>query len=98
MAEKDEKSIPQSHLDSHIAIEHGEVFDENEEVLVGWRTWMAAISGASCVFSGYYVSPPLFPSTLVPYDALCLHPRTFRLGAAAVARLPAYTLGSLRVA
>jgi MFS family permease len=28
--------------------------DEDEEVVVGWRTWMAAASGASCVFSGYY--------------------------------------------
>lgn len=35
------------------SISHSRIFDENEEVEVGWRTWMAAFSGASCVFSGY---------------------------------------------
>ena len=28
--------------------------DDEEEVIVGWRPWMAAAAGASCVFSGYY--------------------------------------------
>lgn len=40
------------------SISNGEISDEeyelNDSVVVGWRTWMAAVSGCSCVFSGYY--------------------------------------------
>ena len=47
---------PRSSLDrSPASIAEGHIIDDNdEEVVVGWRSWMAAISGASCVYSGYY--------------------------------------------
>lgn len=55
------------------SISHGQVFDENEEVEVGWRTWMAALSGASCVFSGYYTGL-LLGNTAVVVTSAFDHP------------------------
>lgn len=44
------ESLPSSPPSGEIS----EIDDVDDDVHVGWRTWMAALSGCSCVFSGYY--------------------------------------------
>ncbi len=44
--------------DTQASIAEGQITgedDDDDEVVVGWRAWMAAISGSSCVYSGYYM-------------------------------------------
>lgn len=63
-ATKDEKTPIEIHTGLE-DVQHGEMYDEDEEVVVGFKTWMAAISGASYVFSGYYTGLMLGNTALI---------------------------------